>query len=195
ILSPEILFGILIFLVIFAIIDQIPVFSSTGIKVTLSIVIAILAGGFIPSEWFLPLLNQYTALGVLITLILPFVLIFYFLKSVSPFSSLLHKLVFGAYFIIAFINWLIYNPSLADQKLVRTMYILLLIIDAIMFFASVKIFKAIWEEELKEDVSGWKRMQDLIREGDKAKAEEYANSLPMNAGQRASITKQLAKMK
>jgi len=113
-LVPEILFGVLIFLVVFAIISKISLFGPDWVKVSVSIVVAILAGGFIDVEVLLPILNQYSALGILISFYLPFVLIFYFLREIAPNNLLVARLVWWGYAFIMVINSF-FNKSQLDN--------------------------------------------------------------------------------
>ncbi len=170
ILSPEILFGILIFFVIFAIISTISIFKSKLIRITLSIVIAILSAGFIPVEWINPLLNQYEAIGVLITLGFPFVLIFLFLKNAAPENALVHRIVFSAFFIITLINFMI-NIGKIDQ-LTIILYVGILILNAVMILWSSEILKFIWKAELQSAFDKAEEIRQLVAKNELQKAKE-----------------------
>lgn len=176
IFSPEVLFGVLIFLLIFAIFSSIDLFSNKWVSIPLSIVVAVLAAGFIPSQWFLPLLNQYTAIGILLSLAFPFVLIFLFLRKIAPYNGLVHKLVFSIFFIITLVNAVINWSSLTD-KFSQLIYVLLLILNAAMFGWSINIFRAIWKEEVKNASENYNSILSLINANRLAEAKDALSRL------------------
>lgn len=154
ILSPEILFGLLIFLVVFAIISTLPLFKDGApwIKTTLSIVVGILAGGFIDPSWIKPLINQYSALGVTISFVLPFVLIFYFMKKTIPSNAFLQRFVWTVFGIAILFNAII-NWNSTDTKITKTLYIILIIAALVMILFAKKILGLMFKEGLKEQLS------------------------------------------
>jgi hypothetical protein len=158
ILSPQILFGILIFLVIFAIISKISLFGTSGIKIAVSAVIAVLSAGFISIEWIYPLLNQYTAMGITITLLLPFALIFYFVKEIAPHNKLMHHVIWGTFLVIvivnAFTNW--YVIPAGQQTLTKVLYWIIMIASTVMFAFGNKIYSYMFKKELDEAISQYK---------------------------------------
>lgn len=191
ILTPEILFGLLIFLVIFAILSQINLFKQDWLKVSTSVIIAILAAGFINTDWLLPILNQYTALGITISFILPFVLLFIFVRDIMPNNQLMQRLVWFIYTIVVIANFSINYDSIKTDAFAKNLYWLIIVLSVIMLAFGAKILNLLWKEKLKEGTNSWKKMQDLIREGDKAKAIEYARSFNMGASEKAQIAKAL----
>lgn len=155
VLSPEILFGLLIFLIIFAIIEKMPLFGgSSWIKVTISIVLAFLAGGFIDTSVLLPILNQYTALGITISFLLPFVLIFYFLKEIAPQNRLLQKTVWIVYAIVIFLNAFVNWDRLENPTITKAMYWLVIMAAVVMAFMSAWIMNKLFVENLKSQIGG-----------------------------------------
>ncbi len=176
ILSPEILLGILVFLIIFAIIDHISIFrGKKWLSVGLSIVVSILAAGFIDPTWIKPIFNQYQALGILISFALPFVFIFYFLKEVAPYNQLVHRLIWGAFSIIVIIN-LIINWKSIDLVISKWLYVILIIMSLIMLFWGKRIFKAIFKEELHQAIDSYQQILDLITAKQKADAQNALNT-------------------
>ncbi len=153
ILSPEVLFGLLIFLIVFAIVSKISLFgTTTWIKTTVSVVIAILAAGFIDVSLLKPILNQYTALGVMITLLLPFILLFYFLKEIAPNSLLLHRIIWWTFFVVVVVNaWV--NWDTADSTLTKILYWAIIIGTLIMAIASRTIMNSMFKSDLESQLS------------------------------------------
>ncbi len=174
-LSPEILFGLLIFLVVFAIINQIPLFTEDWIKVTISIVIAFLAGGFIDASFLLPLLNQYTALGITITFLLPLILIFYFLKTVATTNPLLQRAIWIPYAIIVVVNAIANWKQLpAGWNLAKGLYILIILMAFIMIIWGGRIFNQLFIQNLKTDMEKWSKLEKGQRAVKAAQLEEVA---------------------
>lgn len=169
VLSPQILFGILIFLIIFAIISQIGFFNKPWLRFGTSLVISILSAGFINPEWFGPLINQYTAIGVTISLVLPFALLFYFLKNIAPHNRLVQKLVWGIFFIIVFVNILM-NWSELNSKITKWIYGGIAAGSFIMIIAGHKIFNYLFKEELHSAIEQVEEINALIQANDKQKA-------------------------
>ena len=188
--SPEILFGLLIFLIVFAVISQISLFKEPWMKIALSIVVSVLAAGFISTDWIKPLVNQYTAIGLTISFVLPFALLFYFIKEIIPNNGLFQKAIWIIYFVIVSIN-AIMNWNQADSNLTKTLYLIIIILSLIMIFWSKTLMRMLFKEELKSRVTDYQMLQQLIREGDKAKAIEYARTLNLNPGMKSSIAKSL----
>ena len=86
---PRALFFILVFLIINAIVSFIPLFhGKKGTKMLVALIISILSVFFIPVELIKPMLNPYTALGVTLISIIPFVgWIFTFIIFLSTLGS------------------------------------------------------------------------------------------------------------
>ena len=193
ILSPQILFGVLIFLIIFAIIDHISVFSSKKwLSVTVSIVIGILAAGFIESDWIKPLLNQYTALGVAITFLIPFVLLFYFMKEIAPHNLFVQKFVWWVFFIAVVVN-LIINWDKTDSKITRGLYLVIGLFAIIMAIKGDAILKMLFREELHEAVDKYTELQEFIKAGETAKANAalYTLGPQLSASEKAKLQAQI----
>jgi hypothetical protein len=195
ILSPEILFGILIFLVIFAIVDQIGLFNQTWIKITLSIVVAILSAGFIDMAWVQPLLNQYSALGITITLLFPFVLVFYFLRKVAPYSGLVHKIVWGVFLIITIINAFL-NWSKVDGTFPQVIYAIIIIGCLVMLSYGKEIFKKMFKEEVQEAVDKYDEILQLIAANNKAEAKKALSGIgsQLSPAQKSRLQAEIAKL-
>lgn len=156
ILSPIILFGILIFLVIFAVISQISIFSNNkGIKLAVAVVVALLASLFIDQAWINPLLNGYEAIGILILFAIPFVLLFYFVKEVIPHQRLLQHLVWFIFFIIVGVNLIInvVNGHVAKYSLEWWIYMLVLLLSGLMFLVGQHVIDILFKENLISQVS------------------------------------------
>lgn len=183
ILSPQILFGILIFLVIFAIISKISLFGGSGVKTITSVVIAILAAGFIDVQWIYPLLNQYTAMGITITLLLPFALIFYFIKEVAPHNRLIHHIVWGTFAVIVFVNASMNWAAIPDgqQKLSQFLYFLLMLASVFMFIFGNKIYDYMFKEELKDAIDQYKDANKVQIEAAINKLEESKTYLTVGS--------------
>lgn len=152
IFSPQILFGILIFLIIFSIISSIGIFGrKTWLSVSISIVVSILSAGFIDADWYGPLINQYTAIGITISLLLPFVLLFYFIKKVAPLNRFVHEVIWVTYFVIVLINAVL-NWKQELSSFTKMLYVLIMILAGVMIISGNKIMYWIFKEETKEDL-------------------------------------------
>jgi len=170
ILSPQILFGLLVFLVVFAIVEQISLFNKNRvISVIISVVIGILAGGFINPAWIQPLLNQYEALGVAITFLIPFALIFYFLKEVAPTNQLVQKFVWVIYLIIVIITYFLNSTKIVGFW-PTTIYIAAGVGSIIMLFWGTIIYHMFWENELDTAFANQQKIRNLVLANDKQKA-------------------------
>jgi hypothetical protein len=194
VLSPEILFGLLIFLIIFAVVSQISLFGPTWIKISVSVIVAILAGGFIDVRVLQPILNQYTALGILISFYLPFILIFYFLKEIAPQNSLVGKFVWIGYAIImginAFINW----DRLTGAS--KPLYIIVIIAAVVMAFIWMWIMKKLLINEIKDAIENNSKQEKFIASRKVMKLEEVLNEMnDLPEGQREYLRKEIAKIK
>jgi hypothetical protein len=197
IISPEILFGVLIFLIVFAIVNHISVFKKPDwLPIPLSIVIALLSAAFIPADFIKPLLNQYTAIGVTITLLVPFVLIFYFLKEIAPHNLFVQKTVWGVFFVItAFNAWI--NWSVTDSSITHFLYFIIIIGSILMFAFGRKILAMIWREELQGAVEKYDQIAALIAQNQIAEAEKALRTIgsQLPEGTRARLAQQIQAMK
>lgn len=159
ILVPEVLFGILIFLVIFTIIDKISLFGVSGqsnwVKTTISIIIAILAGGFVDSSIYLGIINQYSALGILISFYLPFILLYYFLKEIAPQNSTVQGIVWWTYTVFVGISaWINWNAVQASDipTLSKWLYWIMVLASIGMAIFHKKIMHKMFINELKAGI-------------------------------------------
>jgi hypothetical protein len=197
IISPEILFGVLIFLVVFAIVNHISIFKKPEwLPIPLSIVIALLSAAFIPADFIKPLLNQYTAIGVTITLLVPFVLIFYFLKEIAPHNQFVQKAVWGVFFAItAFNAWI--NWSAADSSITHFLYFIIIIGSIVMFAFGRRILAMIWREELQGAVEKYDEIAALIAQNQIAEAEKALRTVgsQLPPGTQARLAQQIQTMK
>jgi hypothetical protein len=138
ILSPQLLFGILIFLVIFAVISRISLFRTNKIiGIVVSIVISLLAAMFIHAPWIDVIINQYTALGITITFLIPFVLLFYFLLEIVPYNSLAQKVVWIVYLVVVIFNLLVHWKNLGGLETVLYIIVIALSLALIIFTRQV----------------------------------------------------------
>jgi hypothetical protein len=146
--SPQILFGILIFLVIFAIVSSINIFGKKAWLTTgISIVVSILAAGFIDPSWYGPLINQYTAIGITISFLLPFVLLFFFIKQVAPLNKAFQTIIWVVYSVIIAVNAFLNMDKIGETPFAKLLYFALFILGIVMIVYSKKIFKWIFKEE------------------------------------------------
>jgi peptidoglycan/LPS O-acetylase OafA/YrhL len=151
ILSPQILFGLLIFFVIFAIVGEIKLFKQNWLKISISAIVGILAGGFISQSWIQPLLNQYESLGIAITFILPFVLMFYFLKTVAPDKILIQKAIWTVYLVVVIFNAILnFNETTTTGK---WLYVIIIVLTAMALLFGHKLMNLMFKEDLKEQLS------------------------------------------
>lgn len=179
ILSPQVLFGVLIFLVIFAVVSQISLFAGkTWLEVTVSIVVGLLAGGFINPAWIQPLLNQYEALGVAITFIVPFIGIFFFLKEVAPTNQLVQKFVWFVYLMALIFTYILNFGKMAGLGAwPHIIYLFMGIASIILLVKGKSIYKKIWENELENAFDQHAQIANLINAGKKADAQNALNTV------------------
>ena len=200
ILSPQILLGILVFLVIFSILNQISLFKSNKwILGILSVVISILAAGFISTEWIMPIINQYTAIGIAISFLIPFVLLFYFLKEIAPHNTMIQKFIWIVYFVIVILNALLNwgkIPAGAEGNFTRFLYIAIIALAFVMMVASNKILGWIFKEQLEGAFEKYEDIQKLINAGKKADAQAalYSVGSQLPASRRNQLQEQIKKM-
>jgi len=197
ILSPQILFGALIFLVVFAIVSRISLFSEPWIKISVSIVVGILSGFFINPAWIQPLLNQYEALGVTITFLLPFVLIFVFLREIAPYNRLIQKAVWSIYFIVLFITYIFNFPKMAGLGAwPHLIYIAMGIGSIIMLAKGKSIYNMLWENELETAMDTHKQIETLITAKNKTDAQDALDTIgaTLPAATRAKLQAAINKM-
>jgi hypothetical protein len=197
ILSPQILLFVLIFLIVFAIVENIPIFGKHGwVSVAVSIVVAILSAGFINVDWIKPILNQYTALGITISFLLPFVLIFYFLKEMAPYNELVHRIIWSVYGFVMIFNAAL-NWSRLDSPFTKFLYFVLGILALIMIFKSGAIYRRMFREDIQEAVLKYEDVQALITANKKQEANaalySIGSQLPPATYER--LKKQIEKMK
>ncbi len=154
-ISPAVLFTVLIFLVVFAIISQLP-FLKKGkewIKTAIAVVVALLAGAFVDPSIFLPLINQYTALGVAISFVLPFILIFYFIKETVPRNRLIQRGIWGIYIVALLLSYIGNYDQIADNKLTEWIYWLMGIGALGMLIWGAFVLDRLWQNEVEEEVA------------------------------------------
>jgi len=161
--SPQVLFGILIFLIIFAIFSSITLFrDKPGINVAVSIIVSILAAGFINPLWYSGIINQYQSLGIAISFLIPFVLLFYFIKEIIPTQRTFQHLVWGVYFVIVVTNFIINYGTIQNDATAKALYWITGGLSLIMLIFGHTIINMLFKEELKS------AMSENIREAEAA---------------------------
>ncbi|MDO8517011.1 MAG: hypothetical protein Q7S33_02700 [Nanoarchaeota archaeon] len=92
-LFAKVLFLLLLFSIIWVVIDQIPLFSSnTWVSVLISITVSLLSTRFLTEAgWVQTILLPYSALGIAITAFLPLLIYFYFVEYALSKSRILRK--------------------------------------------------------------------------------------------------------
>lgn len=195
-ISPSILFAVLIFLVIYTVASQVPFISgaSNGIKIAISVVIAILSAAFISPDVIRPLINQYSAIGIAVSFVLPFILMFYFIKSTFPQNSILQKAVWVIYFIALFISY-ISNANELTTSLAKWIYWIMFILTGIMFFWGKSIYNMLWKEELKEAEAKGMQTQKTLTASKIISLEESLRNLNVSPGNRTKIEAEIARLK
>ena len=101
------LFTLLIFVIIFSVAGYIPFLGAKGIRVVFSILVAFLSVAYLAPDEIYVLLASYSALGLTLGTIVPFVILFAFMYgSVTKGGSA----VFYQYFTwIAYATWMVYK--------------------------------------------------------------------------------------
>ena len=171
-ITPSILFAVLIFLIIFAVVSTLPFLKTAAkwVKIGVSVVVALLSGAFISPDVILPLVNQYTALGITISFVLPFILIFYFIKETVPQNRLVQKGIWVIYFTALAISYISNAEGLKGTA--QFIYFAMGAGAAFMFIWGKKVYDMLWREELKEAVAATEardkaiiaaQLQELIR--------------------------------
>jgi hypothetical protein len=151
-ISPSILFAVLIFLIIFTIVSVLPMIKSAskGIKIAIAVVVAILSSAFISPDIIRPLINQYSALGITVSFVLPFILIFYFIKETVPRNKTIQRVIWIIYFIALAISYIGNRNTLTSPG--NLIYWGMAIGAAVMFFYGRTVLDLLWKEELREQL-------------------------------------------
>ena len=151
-ISPSILFAVLIFLIIFTIVSVLPMIKSAskGIRIAIAVVVALLSSAFISPDIIRPLINQYSALGITISFVLPFILIFYFIKETVPRNQLIQKVIWTIYFIALVISYLGNRDTLTGTG--NLIYWGMFIGAIVMFIFGRTVLDLLWREELREQL-------------------------------------------
>jgi Flp pilus assembly pilin Flp len=195
-LTPPILFGVLVFLIVFAVASNLPFLKSgkEWVKVGVAIVVALLAGVFMPKEIYLPLVNQYSALGITISFVLPFILIFYFIKEAMPRNLLLQRLVWIIYTIFLILSYIGNYQDLG--KTANWIYIGMCIASGVMILWGGKILEKLWAEELQEAIQITQEAELTSALNEVAKREQaLTNVRGLTPAQRAEIEYEIQELK
>src|SRR3989344_1975304 len=130
--SPQVLFG-----------------DKPGINVAVSIIVSILAAGFINPLWYSGIINQYQSLGIAISFLIPFVLLFYFIKEIIPTQRTFQHLVWGVYFVIVVTNFIINYGTIQNDATAKALYWITGGLSLIMLIFGHTIINMLFKEELK----------------------------------------------
>ena len=165
----RVLFFVLVFLIIVAILGVIPLFQEQkGIKILVALIVTILSVMFIPVELIKPMLNPYSALGVALISIIPFALMFVFTQYMLVNTFL--KKVAWMFFAVYLLGMTVYTSISIDMtKGVTSMtvytwvYGLASVLALLMVFFNDWIDKHIWSGKMDAKMTAaQKRMQKRI---------------------------------
>jgi hypothetical protein len=172
------LFFILVFLIIVTLLGTIPLFSERkGMSILVAIIVSILAVFFIPTDLILPMLNPYSALGIGIISVLPFILMFLFVHNMIENHFL--RSIAWMFFAVGLLGMTVYtsllqstDPSQYGNPLFSWIYGIASILALIMVFINERIDKAIWKGKLEGGVEQAERRLDKRLALDKLKEKE-----------------------
>jgi len=133
------LFFILVFLIVDTILLYIPIFGERKfIKTLVALIVSILSVYFIPIDLIKPMLNPYSALGITLISILPFILMFLFARYmlINTFLKKMAWLIFS----VVLLGVTIYT-AIQDKNAYTWIYGIASILSVVMVFAGNKIDK------------------------------------------------------
>src|SRR3989344_6773140 len=143
------LFFILVFLIIGAVMSSVPLFGDKpGISWFVSLIVAILSVFFIPTEFITPMLNPYSALGIALISIIPFAILFFFVKSLN--NQFLESLTWMFYAIMLLALSVYTSINTPTEGLwAAWVYGIASVIALIMVFLYHPLKAFLWKERLK----------------------------------------------
>ena len=157
---------IFVFLVVFVIVSlfAMPKFTITDssfIKTIISICVALLSALFIPDEFLKTALYPYSAIGFLFIGLLPFILIFFFLKN--SIKNLFFNRIFWIFFSIYCFSLGLYYRFYINMltPLFFWFYLAEGIIALIIAYYAKHIYRFFWQSELEGKVKNIQEKQEL----------------------------------
>lgn len=157
---------IFVFLVVFVIVSlfAMPKFTITDssfIKIIISICVALLSALFIPDEFLKTVLYPYSTIGLLLVGLLPFILIFFFLKDNirNLFFNRLFWIFFSLYCFSLGLYYRFYIKMLTPSFF--WLYMVEGLIALIIAYYAKNIYKFFWQSELEDKVKKIQEKQDL----------------------------------
>lgn len=162
--SAQILLFFLVALIVYAVSDHIPFLEQKGwIAALISIVIALLATLYLKSEEIATILQSYGALGIALTIVVPFILI-------AVISKRLHQ---KEHMIMAKLLWIVFIVAIAMKFLTaqaseigtfgKIFSLVAGILALIMLIWENKVYLFLWKEQLKSarDTSQAEALSDV----------------------------------
>jgi len=180
----RVLFFILVFLIVFTVLSLVPLFKEKGTTKTLvAIIISILAVFFIPTELIKPMLNPYSAMGVALLTIIPFVLLFLFTRNMLT-NTFLRKIVWMIFTVILLGLVVVTSTNIYVKEGVSSIstgytwfYGLVSILALIMVFWGEWIEKTIWKGEIGGKIEEWEKNLQKRLAVDTSKEREYEETI------------------
>lgn len=157
------IFSLILFIVIFVVSDSIPFFHGerkTGARVIFSILVAFLATAYLSLEELYVLLVSYSAMGIAIGIIVPFIILLFFSIKLGSYGGV-GGLIIQRIMWLIFGVWLVYRlffgsistaDGVAQLGTGGTIVILIvLILTALFVFANKTIMKYLFKLELNTE--------------------------------------------
>jgi hypothetical protein len=172
------LFFILVLLIVGVIITRIPLFKDKQwIAWMVSVIVSILAVFFIPTDLILPLLNPYSALGVGIISVLPFILMFLFVDNMIQ-NTFLRNIAW-MFFALALLTMTVYtavlqnsDPSQYGSPWYSYIYGIASVLALVMVFINQKVHESLFKGKLEGGVESAEQRMDKRLALDKLKERE-----------------------
>lgn len=139
-------FFILVFLIISVVVSKIPLFGNhKGISILVALIVAILGVFFIPDDIVKMMINPYSAMGIAMISIIPFILMFLFTQYMLK-NSFFKKIAW--FFFAAMLLILSIYSAYQEKSVYGWTYGIVSILALIMLFAHKWIDAKIWHGEM-----------------------------------------------
>jgi hypothetical protein len=168
-LFERLLLFILLIAVVYVALSRVPLFEDNerkSIRWVISIIIPLIGIRYINYEWMSAIILQYTALAVILTCILPFLIYFYFVYNMGGESGALRKIMWAL-----FIGIYLGLYSTAELNADPTIYLWTVVVSAVCFFIDGKIYARMKAREMMKQNRNFKlreiaNINDEIRKVD-----------------------------
>ncbi|MCX6748411.1 MAG: hypothetical protein NT076_02300 [Candidatus Pacearchaeota archaeon] len=170
------LFFILVLLIIGTILSLIPLFKNKkGVSFLVAVIVSFLAVYYIPSQLIKSMLNPYSALGVALISVIPFIIIFLFAQHMLT-NTFLKKVVW-MFFAVFLLALTVYTSipgkgQTAKEMWMSWVYGIVSILALLMVFFNGWIDKHIWSGQMETNMTAAERRMQRRIALDRLKEEE-----------------------